>query len=425
MSYIVGIRGDKMSEIDMQQIAIERIKAGGNFFLGGKGGVGKSWVIDQVTDNRTVKCAPTGAAAINIGGITCHSLFGLPLSLPEEEDKYTISKRLKSTIKEGGITRIILDEVSILRADHLDLIDSKLKVLMCNKKPFGGIQIVLVGDFYQIEPIVHWTEEHHYYERYESGFCFTAKSWNFDCLELTKSYRNIDKNQLSVLESIRTRDKWHEKAVNWVNKVAKPYVIKDSNLHLCCFNRDADALNSIMYKVIKAPETKYKSYITDQFDGAKPVKDIVKLKVGCRVLIKANDAEAGHVNGDRGCVTELGDKYVRVLIDRTSQDVIVSYSRWEQFDYKVSKDGLQKVVKGVYNQMPISLGYAISIHNSQGSTLEDVAIDFGTGCFTHGQAYVALSRVKDLKNISLVNELDYDSIICDTLVQQFYEGVDK
>ena len=413
-----------MSEVDMQKIAIGRIKSGENFFLTGMGGVGKSYVIDAITDQYTIKCAPTGSAALNIGGVTCHSLFSLPLTLPTQEDKYKVGKKMRSLIQEAGVKRILIDECSMLRADSLDLIDTKLKTMMGNKKPFGGLQMVLVGDFFQLEPVIHYTEEDEYYERYESGFCFDADCWDFDSIELTKSYRNINQTQLRVLESIRKEDKWAGRAIEWIEKNSKEYTIDRTNLHLCCYNRDANALNNIQYRALSGQEFIYKAWIEGDFSlKEKPVKEKLKLKVGARVLIKSNGKE--YVNGDRGDISFLSEQFIKVTLDRTGTEVMILPAKWDQYDYRVTAKGLEAVVKGTFNQFPITLGYATSIHSSQGSTLDDVALDFGDGCFSHGQAYVAFSRVRDLKNIALVNSIDKESIICDPRVKDFYDNIER
>lgn len=665
-------------EQDKQQIAVDKIKAGHNFFLSGMGGVGKSYVIDLVTDNKTIKCAPTGNSALNIGGITCHSLFGLPLTIPSVEDYYKVTKKMRQLILEGGVKRVIIDECfkaeteimtsegfvrfdelkdsskvaqyhpdtseidfvtptrvvrknyngdmvnlkskhkinltttanhdylvyspngsyskikakdlkctnkntlkttgkgvgkygtltdverfsiacqakgiykdfsqdfkiedfsysrarefiselaswegykadenfiiyknvsknvidfvqtvavlggyntsvikvvdnrkkpyseyyklsisdiidsitladvektsehfegkvycatvptgniiirsegrcvvigncSLLRADMLDLIDKKMQVMMGNKNPFGGIQMVLVGDFYQIEPIIHFTDREVYEELYESGFCFTSNCWYFESLELTKSYRNLNQNQLAVLSSIRKRDKWYKKAVDWVNRNAREYDNSVGTLHLCCYNKDADTLNSMQYRKIKSKEYCFYASKEGDWSGDTPVKQKIKLKKGCRVLIKQNDLEGGtYVNGDRGYISTISDHAIKVTLDRNNQEVEIKQGKWDQHEYKATARGLETYVKASFYQYPITLGYAVSVHSVQGLTLDDVALDFGKGCFTHGQAYVALSRVKDLKNISLVDKIDYDDIICDELVKQFYEEV--
>jgi len=411
-------------ERDMQQVAIERINNGENLFLTGSSGRGKSYVIDCITDSRTIKCAPTGTAALNIEGITAHSLFGLPITLPTKEDHYTTSKKMRKLIEDGGVNRIVIDEVGCLRADMLDVIDKKLKTLKRSKLPFGGIQMVLTGDFYQIEPIVHFTEEDIYYDRYDSAFCFTSDSWDFPTIELIKSYRNIEKTQISVLESIRTKDKWHKKAVDWVNKNAKPYDDNEDKLHLCCYNRDANALNSIQYRVIKEKEFVYHSSIEGEYNLDKPVKESLRLKEGCRVLIKSNDSNGEYVNGDRGVVVALSPDFIRVRLDRGAREVIVTKSRWDQTSYKVTAKGLENTLVGTYIQYPISLGYATSIHSAQGSTLDDVALDTGeNGCFAHGQFFVGISRIRDLRNMSLVSPINYDSVICDPLVSEFYKNI--
>lgn len=416
-----------MSALDMQQEAIKRIKSGVNFFLTGFGGVGKSFVIQQVTDSKTLKCAPTGNAALNIGGLTCHSLFGLPLTLPEEIDKYKVSKKMRKLILEGGVTRILIDEISMVRADMLDLIDSKLKTLMGSKEPFGGIQMVVVGDFFQLEPVIHFTEEDEYYSRYRSGFAFDAHCWDFDGIELTKSYRNVDQNQLEILNSIRKKTKWCDKAISWINRNTLDYNPDKDTLHLCCYNRDANALNGIQYRALSGKEFSYKCSIENEYTlPEKPVKEVIKLKVGARVLIKSNDYENGeYVNGDRGVVHSLTDSSILIKLDRNKEVVSIGLARWDQHDYRVTAKGLEAKVVGTYIQYPVSLGYACSIHSSQGSTLDDVAIDFGDGCFSHGQGYVALSRVKNLKNVSLVSKISEEDIICDPRVSKFYKTLER
>jgi hypothetical protein len=405
-------------EIDLQQLAIEKIKAGHNLFVTGIGGGGKSWVIDQVTDKNTIKCAPYGQAALNIQGSTCHKLFGLPFGVPVDEDYVNISKTMKSVLGNSVVKRIIFDEVGTLRADYLDLINIKLQVLKCNNKPFGGIQVVMVGDFFQIDPVVAQHEKSYFYEKYNSPFCFDSDCWDFEKIELTKPYRNTNVKQLKVLSSIRRRDKNHELAVDIINREVREYDYTKPTLHLCCYKTDAKVVNKIWYSKLEGKEVVYKCYNPDKWKET-PVDLSISLKVGCRVIIKSNHKEGLYVNGSKGTITKLGINEVKVKIDG-GKEVLVESNQWDKYVYKTSKGKLEKEIESSFFQIPIALGYAQTVHGAQGATMEDVALDFGKGCFSHGQAYVALSRIKDLKRISLVNALEYSDIICDSRVSDFY-----
>ena len=408
-------------EIDFQQLAIEKILSGDNVFITGAGGLGKSWIIDQVMDKSTIKCAPYGQAALNIGGMTCHKLFGLPFGMPVDSDSIMISKTMKEVLGNSVVKRIVFDEVGTLRADYLDLINIKLQVLKCNNKPFGGLQVVMVGDFFQIDPVVSSHERRAFYEEYESSFCFDSTCWDFDTIELHKPYRNTNAKQIKVLESIRRRDNNHGLAVDIINREAVAYDYTKPILHLCSYKRDAKVINKVWYDKLKAKETSYKCYNPDGWKET-PVDLIIKLKVGARVIIKANHKEGIYVNGSKGIVTKLSFSSVTIKLDN-GESVEVESNQWDKYKYKTSNGKLEKEIESSFFQIPIALGWAQTVHGAQGATLDEVALDFGEGCFSHGQAYVGLSRIRDLKKISLVNPLEYKDIICDSRVTKFYAGL--
>ena len=408
-----------------QESAIQRISEGKNVFVTGAGGVGKSWVIKQINDKFTVLCAPTGIAALNIEGATAHSVFGLPIGLPTHKDKITVSKKVRQLFgPESKVKRIIIDEGPMMRADTLELIDRKLKLARQSSLPFGGIQVVVFGDFYQLEPIVGWGEKEHYYKKYESAYCFSVPVWNFETIFLEKVYRQSDERQIAMLNSIRKADKWCVRALEKIVAEAKPYELCKDTLHLCSYKDDAEAINKKFYRRVKGEERTFFAIV----DGNKkdkwnevPVPQTLNLKVGCKVLICANDATGDYVNGDRGTIVGFYNEYVKVQLESTGAEVLVEEFTWEKYQYGSGTGGLTKKAVGTFQQMPLQLGWAVSIHKSQGMTLDNVAIDVGRGCFSAGQFYVALSRVRDLRNLSFVRPVHPNNIIVRQEVHDFYE----
>jgi len=419
-------------EIDLQQEAIRRIKAGESLFLTGSGGVGKSWVIDQVVDQSTVLCAPSGIAALNIGGITCHRAFGLPIGIPTESD-YFPNRKVRELFQGNTVKRIIIDEIGIFRTDYLVLINRKLQNIRGNTRPFGGIQMVFVGDFYQLEPILS-SNEREFFD-FKSKFCFSSALWDLPTIELTEVKRQENKRQVLMLNSIRRKDRFYMRALNYIQKECKAYDPIDPEVfHLCCYNRDADVINDKHFNKIDEPVHNFQATISENWGKDRPVDSDLRLKVGARVLICQNSAEDTYVNGERGIVVRFGydgvDRYHYVFVKKDSgETVAVVPAIWEKHSYKKqtrvlpgqdSEEILIKTSDATYSQIPLKLGWAVSIHKSQGMTLDNVAIDVGTGCFSHGQAYVALSRAKDLRNISFVRPMLPEDVIVRPEVKRFY-----
>lgn len=408
-----------------QEVALDRINSGENVVVLGQAGTGKSYTSDLITDANTVKCAPTGIAALNIGGMTCHSMFNLPIGKPSEDDFFIVGNTMSSLFGASSpIKRVIIDEIGMLRADHLDMIDSKLRTLRRNTKPFGGIQVVGFGDFYQLEPIVAQDERRYFNKRYSSPFCFSAESWDFSVSELTKVYRQSDQRQVALLKSIREKDKWYERAIGIIQDEAKDYDPSPTTLHLCCYKTDANKINKMWYKMLDGKEHKYQAINEAGWKEAeRVVPEILKLKQGCRVLVKSNCKEGSYVNGDRGSVVGFEPDGVWVKLDRNQLEVKVIPNKWEKFKYGTSGDKVSKKVESTYTQIPLLLGYGVTVHACQGMTLDDVAIDFGQGCFSSGQAYVALSRIKDLRNMSFVTEMFPSDVIIREEVTDFYNSI--
>lgn len=416
--------------IDKQQIAIDLIlKQKKNVFLTGGGGRGKSHIIRQITDDNTLLVAPTGIAALNIGGITCHKGFGLPFGLPTPKDAVIIPKtliQLFNQVQDKGITRIIIDEISMLRVDYFDLINTKLQSIKRNNKPFGGIQMVVVGDFLQLEPIVSKTEHQEFYSKYTSPFCFTSvDNWNFETVILTKNYRTTNPEQTEILDQIRYGNTEYLEAINNSPLLT---TLDPEYLYLCAYNKDSDRINKEFYNKhkgkVKSYKATYKGLKTKWKDAI--VEDKISLKTGLKVLICANDIDNTYVNGDRGKVVSLGTNYIEVELDRNQETVLVEYTRWDKYKYEGTGSTLTKKVDTSMSQLPIKLGYSISTHKSQGMTLDNVCLDIGEyGCFSHGQLYVALSRIRDLNNLRLLRKIPDSSLIVRQEVLEYYKQLEE
>lgn len=407
-----------------QQDAIDLINTGENVFVTGGAGRGKSHVIRQVTDRNTILAAPTGIAALNVSGMTCHRTFGLPVGLPTPNDYATISSKAKKLLSNKNLKRIIIDEIGMVRADTLDLINHRLQQARGNKLPFGGVQMVVVGDFFQLSPIVSAREKTLFYKNYATSFAFGSSAWDFTTVELEKAYRQDNDIHVKVLDSFRKKDKWAGRAFEWLGENTLPYDgAGEDLLHLCCYKEDAARINKIHYSRLTTEEhTFYGETNNSKWSNDVAVPEIVKLREGAHVIIRANDPEGAYTNGQRGIVKKLFANSVIVAIEHNGfeEEVEVTPFTWETYAYNATAKGLTKEVEWQYSQIPLQLGWAITIHSSQGMTLDGVAVDVGRGCFSHGQLYVALSRAKDLENMSIASPISMHDLIVDRDVKQFY-----
>ena len=396
-------------------------------FITGKAGTGKSTLLKYFkanTGKKIIVLAPTGVAAINIGGQTIHSFFRLP---PKIIRKDTI-KRLRDKSLVENIDMVIIDEVSMVRADLMDGIDYALRLNRGKMKtPFGGVQMVFFGDLFQLSPVVENEAREILEERYASPYFFSAKVFN-DChlkfVELSTIYRQKDDSFMELLNRVRNKEYTEEDLDKLNERVRKDTAIlkKDQTVILTTTNSLANAINKDRLSKLPGKEITYEAMASGKFEeSAYPTDTSLKLKKGAQVIMIRNDPNKQWVNGTLAQVVALSNDSIVVDIDGRTCDVPVV--RWDKIEYSYNEeeDKIEDEVVGAFAQYPIKLAWAITIHKSQGQTFDKVVIDLGSGAFTHGQLYVALSRCTRLDGIRLKRPVRPSDIIFDPRIYGFKE----
>ncbi len=415
-----------------------------SIFLTGKAGTGKTTFLNEFvskTRKKHIVVAPTGIAAINAGGVTIHSMFGLPLRpfLPTTEridgnlgnnigdlmHHFKYRKEKLKLLREVEI--IIIDEVSMLRADVLDMMDFSLRHIRRNQNNFGGVQMLFIGDLYQLPPVVR--DENILSQYYESPFFFSSKAlqeMNLVTIELTKVYRQKDEIFLEILNAIRDGNS-HEIDFDLLNSRLNPDFEPDEEayVYLTSHNRMADQINQQKLKDLPGKSYIYEAKISGDFKENQYPNDVeLELKIGSQIMFIRNDAsnEKKYFNGKLAEVVDLDEDEIYVMIDGSDEPYKLKKEVWEQKIYSLDNEkNIKEEVLGSFEQYPIRLAWAVTIHKSQGLTFDRVIIDAGKS-FASGQVYVALSRCRTLEGIVLKSKITPDVIFNDNRVSGFQDS---
>lgn len=405
-------------------------------YVSGRAGTGKTTLIGHLRDNTVrnlVVLAPTGVAAMNVKGVTINSFFQFPPRMITDEDIKILNRKLIQSI-----SLLIIDEISMVRADTLDAIDKVLRKNLESSEPFGGIQVMLVGDMMQLPPVVTQKEwEMLRLMNYKSPYFFSAKVFD-NCpvatQELTKIYRQSDPDFIALLNKLRNSEDLdivlpvlNQRCVR-VDDSSQPIIT------LTCTNKVADEINGTNLMKLPGDSLTFTGEITGLFmveETKLPSPMHLYLKVGAQVMFTKNDIDKKWVNGTLGKVIELdlSSNTIKVQINDDFGTHIYDVSKAEWGSYRYTYDHQQECVVpeeiGSYHQYPLMLAWAVTVHKGQGKTLEKVKIDLGTGAFAHGQVYTAFSRCRTLQNIYLANPIKVGDVICDPLVKRFYAKLNK
>ena len=394
---------------------------GGHLFVTGRAGTGKSTLLRALCDMveaEHVVVAPTGLAAVNVGGQTIHSFFGLPPRLIRAED----IRRSRNGAVMRRMKLLIIDEVSMVRSDLMWAIDQSLRINRGRpREPFGGVRLVLFGDLHQLPPVVQEGEVAAYLEETHGGpFFFSIGALREGIgtylLELSRVFRQSDEGLIAVLNHIREGDvdESHLELLN--TRVApirtlaegEPYVI------LTPTNAAAHRINMAYLDALPGAPVAFPASVTGEFSqSAHPTDETLTLKTGAKVMLLRNDSERRWVNGSIARVSRLDDKRVWIEIDGKEHEVEAVTWETRRYAYDQSAQKIVETVAGTFKQFPVRLAWALTIHKSQGLTLDRVYIDLGRGTFAHGQAYVALSRCRSLEGLALARPLRPTDILFD------------
>ena len=421
-----------------QQLAKEVLNSGENVFISGPAGTGKSTFLKNIieefedSDKNIVVLAPTGVAARNVKGQTIHSFFKFPIKILTEDDiKKSRSKSYKS------LDIVIIDEISMVKADVFDSINRFLKKNSKKKsEPFGGVQVVIFGDLYQLPPVITRRDKELFSNLYDSTWFFKTEAYKngaFNKFEFTKVYRQNDKTFVALLNRIRNGTHTandiatiNSRRGNKENADVYKHMFDVKPITLTTINATAERVNEKYLQQLPSEEFIFKGKIVGKFDKKDqnlPAPQELKMKKGAVVMLTKNDyPEKRWVNGSIGRVHEVSEKEIVVNINKLLHKVDIA--KWENIKYAFddNKNSWEKNVIGTYSQYPLMLARAITIHKSQGKTLDSCLIDFGNGAFVSGQTYVALSRCTTFENLFIKQPINNSDIKVDKEVKVFMEG---
>lgn len=421
-----------------------------NVFLTGKAGTGKTTFLKNLlanTTKKTVVVAPTGVAAINAGGSTIHSMFGLPTRafVPNNESvdpnlannaimirEHFHYNKVKRDIFQS-LELLVIDEISMVRADLFDVIDHALRFARSSSKPFGGVQLLLIGDLMQLPPVVTEIERGLLFQHYSTEFFFSAKCFtalDMITIELKTIYRQSDRGFINLLNQIRSNQMESWDYENLAERIQPDFQPSEAGwITLTTHNKQADAINEKELEKIEAAEKQFVAKVSGEFsEGSFPTEGILRLKEGAQVMFVKNDTsyEKRFYNGKIGTVQRItGDK---LLIDGNDGKSPIEIERetWKNLRYKynTSEETVEQEEIGSFEQFPLRLAWAITVHKSQGLTFEKAMIDAGKS-FAPGQVYVALSRCTQLDSLVLLTPIRAQNILSDARILNFHESQAK
>jgi len=396
-----------------------------NLFITGKAGSGKSTLLEyfrQNTDKNIATLANQGITAIKAKGQTIHSFFKFgPHFISDQDIKILIGDK-KEVLQ--NLDTILIDEISMVRADLFDAINLSLKKNRKNNKPFGGVQIILFGDVMQIDPIVSSVEKEVMEKFYPNGrFFFNSniyKEVNFKQIELTKIFRQSDETFINLLNKIRINKATNSDLLILNKRIVTYDNVPEGTIVLAPTNRKVDDINNTNLYKLKTPTYNYNAIIKGGWKEKEyPVKKEIILKEGAQIMITKNDTDEPKkwVNGTLGVICSLSKNKIKIKIK--DKIFYLGKTKWDKYVHQFIGNKISRKSVGSFIQFPLKLAWAVTIHKSQGQTFDNVAIDLDTGSFAHGQTYVALSRSKTLDGISLLKKINEKDIIFDPLVLEF------
>ena len=412
-----------------------------NLFITGKAGTGKSTLLSYFRDHTTknvVVLAPTGVAAVNIKGQTIHSFFRFKPDITPESVHSIIIRRTQKALYQK-IDTIIIDEVSMVRADLMDCIDTFLRLHAKDRSAaFGGVQIIFIGDLYQLPPVVTRHERGIFRDVYASPYFFDSKifrslwgngnSGEVEIVELKKIYRQKEEEFIKLLGGIRNRTATQQDLELLNTRHIPDFVPPEDDfyIYLTTTNALADYVNRQKLEQLSGDICCCDGVLTGQFQERNlPTHHSLSLKVGAQVMLLNNDPEGRWINGSLGKILDIMKRGKSISVELSNGEVVdVHPFQWDMFRFFFNEDteSLESESVGSFKQYPLRLAWAVTIHKSQGKTFERVIVDIGNGTFAHGQTYVALSRCTNFEGLILKRPILLKHILLDDSVTRFMKS---